>query len=94
MITMTSLLTFDKHFLFHETLRMCGILCVLFDNKTKDPTKRSNQVQKLLSLVNMVSENNREKPYINELFTEFKVKLIIIMIILIFLCNLLDYYDN
>ncbi|CAH1442633.1 unnamed protein product [Lactuca virosa] len=55
-----------------ETLNLCGNRCVLFDNKTKDPTKKSNQVQKLLSLVNTVSKNNGGKPYTNEMFTELK----------------------
>ncbi|KAI3737264.1 hypothetical protein L2E82_27261 [Cichorium intybus] len=57
-----------------EILWLCGNRCVLFDNKTKDPTKRSNQVQELLNLVNMVSKNNEGKPYTNEIFTEMKIE--------------------
>ncbi|KAI3512967.1 hypothetical protein L1887_20290 [Cichorium endivia] len=58
-----------------ETLCMCENRCVLFDNMTIDPTKRSNQVQKLLSLVSKVLVFNGGKPYTNELFTEAKVEL-------------------
>ncbi|KAI3763086.1 hypothetical protein L1987_53536 [Smallanthus sonchifolius] len=55
-----------------ETLSLCGNLYVLFDNKTKDKTKRSDQVKKLLSLVNMVSIKNGGNLYTNEIFTEIK----------------------
>ncbi|KAI3512962.1 hypothetical protein L1887_20285 [Cichorium endivia] len=58
-----------------ETLWLCGNRCVLFDNKTKDPTKRSSQVQELLNLVNMVSKNNGGKPYTNEIFTKLKIEM-------------------
>ncbi|KAJ0804570.1 putative AIG1-type guanine nucleotide-binding (G) domain-containing protein [Helianthus annuus] len=60
-----------------ETLRLCRNRYVLFDNKTKDQTKRSNQVKELLLLVNMVSTMNGGKPYTNEIFTEMKVKLVL-----------------
>ncbi|KAL4559661.1 hypothetical protein LXL04_031804 [Taraxacum kok-saghyz] len=55
-----------------EILGICGNRCVLFDNTTKYPTKISNQVQKLLSLVDMVSKHNGGKPYTNEIFTDLK----------------------
>ncbi|CAH1442625.1 unnamed protein product [Lactuca virosa] len=55
-----------------ETLGLCGDRYVLFDNKTKDPIKKSSQVRELLSLVNTVSKNNGGKPYTNEIFTELK----------------------
>nr|KAJ0225765.1 hypothetical protein LSAT_V11C100010570 [Lactuca sativa] len=64
----------DESLIRRKTLNLCGNRCVLFDNKTKDPTKKSNQVQKLLSLVNTVSKNNGGKPYTNEMFTELKVQ--------------------
>ncbi|PWA40248.1 P-loop containing nucleoside triphosphate hydrolase [Artemisia annua] len=55
-----------------EILNLCGNRCVLFDNKTKDQTKKENQVRQLLSLVNMVSKRNGGQPYTNEIFTELK----------------------
>ncbi|MFS7910545.1 putative AIG1-type guanine nucleotide-binding (G) domain-containing protein [Helianthus anomalus] len=60
-----------------ETLKLCGNRYALFDNKTKDETKRSNQVKKLFLLVNMVSTMNGGKPYTNEFFAEMKVKLML-----------------
>ncbi|XP_024973102.1 immune-associated nucleotide-binding protein 9-like [Cynara cardunculus var. scolymus] len=55
-----------------EILRLCGDRFVLFDNRTKDETKKADQVQQLLSLVNMVLENNGGQPYTNEIFTDLK----------------------
>ncbi|XWS23425.1 hypothetical protein CRYUN_Cryun28dG0013100 [Craigia yunnanensis] len=55
-----------------DILVLCGNRRVLFDNKTKDETKRVKQVQELLSLVNMVIEQNGGKPYSDELFVELK----------------------
>ncbi|MFS7910568.1 putative AIG1-type guanine nucleotide-binding (G) domain-containing protein [Helianthus anomalus] len=55
-----------------EILSLCENRCVLFDNKTEDQTKRSDQVEKLFSIVNMVSIKNDGKLY-NEMFTEWKV---------------------
>ncbi|XP_031250047.1 immune-associated nucleotide-binding protein 9-like [Pistacia vera] len=45
---------------------------VLFDNKTKDETKRSKQVGELLSLVNRVIAQNGGQPYTDEIFAEVK----------------------
>ncbi|KAI3684584.1 hypothetical protein L6452_33808 [Arctium lappa] len=56
-----------------EILRLCGNRCVLFDNRTKDQTKKANQVQNLLSLVNMVLEKNGGEPYTIEAFMELKI---------------------
>ncbi|KAF5817418.1 putative AIG1-type guanine nucleotide-binding (G) domain-containing protein [Helianthus annuus] len=56
-----------------EILSLCENRCVLFDNKTEDQTKRSDQVEKLFSIVNMVSIKNDGKLYNNEMFTEWKV---------------------
>ncbi|KAI3684576.1 hypothetical protein L6452_33800 [Arctium lappa] len=55
-----------------EILCMCGNRFVVFDNRTKDETKKANQVQRLLSLVNMVLEKNGGEPYTNEIFTDLK----------------------
>ncbi|XP_052622234.1 immune-associated nucleotide-binding protein 9 isoform X1 [Lactuca sativa] len=68
--------TFDD-FLYDcpETLKkilcFCGNRCVLFDNMTKNQTKKGDQVQELLSLVNMVLEKNGGRPC-KEMYTEFK----------------------
>ncbi|KAJ9559750.1 hypothetical protein OSB04_004910 [Centaurea solstitialis] len=51
---------------------MCDNRFVVFDNKTKDETKKANQVQQLISLVNTVVEKNGGEPYTNEYFTEIK----------------------
>nr|KJB81186.1 hypothetical protein B456_013G135100 [Gossypium raimondii]KJB81187.1 hypothetical protein B456_013G135100 [Gossypium raimondii] len=56
-----------------DILGLCGNRLVLFDNKTKDETKRVKQVQDLLTLVNMVIEQNGGQPYTDELFAELKV---------------------
>ncbi|KAK9075548.1 hypothetical protein SSX86_003873 [Deinandra increscens subsp. villosa] len=55
-----------------ETLSLCGDRCVLFDNRTKDLSKKTQQVQELLSLVNMVLTKNNGKPYTDEIFSELK----------------------
>ncbi|KAG8472695.1 hypothetical protein CXB51_034521 [Gossypium anomalum] len=55
-----------------DILGLCGNRLVLFDNKTKDETKRVKQVQDLLTLVNMVIEQNGGKPYTDEFFAELK----------------------
>ncbi|GJX68046.1 immune-associated nucleotide-binding protein 9 [Tanacetum coccineum] len=57
-----------------EILRLCGDRRVLFDNKTKDHTKKADQVQELLNCVNTVLENNGGEPYTNEMFTELQKK--------------------
>ncbi|KAH6789020.1 P-loop containing nucleoside triphosphate hydrolases superfamily protein [Perilla frutescens var. hirtella] len=55
-----------------DILKMCGNRCVLFDNKTKEKAKKSEQLKKLVSLVDMVVEKNGRKPYTDELFVELK----------------------
>nr|XP_009803372.1 PREDICTED: protein AIG1-like [Nicotiana sylvestris] len=55
-----------------ETLKLCDNRKVLFDNKTKDPTKKDDQLKELLSLVNLVLEKNDGVPYTNELFKELQ----------------------
>ncbi|XP_054814107.1 immune-associated nucleotide-binding protein 9-like [Prosopis cineraria] len=55
-----------------EILVLCKNRYVLFDNKTKDEKKQFEQVQRLLSLVNMVIAQNGGQPYMDELFTELK----------------------
>ncbi|MFS7938807.1 putative AIG1-type guanine nucleotide-binding (G) domain-containing protein [Helianthus anomalus] len=55
-----------------ETLSLCGDRCVVFDNRTKDQRKKMQQVQELLSLVNMVLTKNNGKPYTDEIFNELR----------------------
>ncbi|GMJ11694.1 IMMUNE ASSOCIATED NUCLEOTIDE BINDING 9 [Hibiscus trionum] len=55
-----------------DILGLCENRLVLFDNKSKDVTRRGKQVQDLLSLVNMVIEQNSGQPYTDELFVELK----------------------
>ncbi|KAM0035021.1 putative AIG1-type guanine nucleotide-binding (G) domain-containing protein [Helianthus debilis subsp. tardiflorus] len=57
-----------------EFLRLCENRCVLFDNKTEDQTKRSDQVEKLFSVVDIMSRKNDGKLYTIEMFTEWKVE--------------------
>lgn len=52
---------------------MCGQRSVLFDNRTKNRHKKSNQVMELLKLIEDVVVSNGGKPYTNELFLEQKV---------------------
>lgn len=60
--------------LLQEILNLCENRRVLFDNKTKDEAKREEQLQQLLSFVNMVIEKNCGQPYTDELFVELKVR--------------------
>lgn len=55
-----------------DILAMCGNRRVLFDNKSKDHLKKADQLKQLLSLVNVVVENNGGKPYTDDLFKELK----------------------
>ncbi|KAL3830336.1 hypothetical protein ACJIZ3_019138 [Penstemon smallii] len=55
-----------------EILKMCGNRRVLFDNKTKDEVKKSEQLKQLISLVNEVVDKNDGRPFTNELFVELK----------------------
>ncbi|OVA16331.1 AIG1 [Macleaya cordata] len=55
-----------------NVLRLCKNRVVLFDNKTKDESKRVQQVQQLLTLVNMVMVDNGGQPYSDEFFVELK----------------------
>ncbi|KAM5574938.1 immune-associated nucleotide-binding protein 9-like [Rosa sericea] len=55
-----------------ELLGLCGNRCVLFDNKTRDKSKRVEQVQRLLSLVNSVIAQNGGRPYTDEIFAKAK----------------------
>lgn len=57
---------------------------MLFDNKTKDEAKREEQVQQLLSLVNVVIAQNDGQPYTHddELFVELKVSLNMVRLLL------------
>ncbi|ESR55027.1 hypothetical protein CICLE_v10023614mg [Citrus x clementina] len=55
-----------------EILQLCDNRRVLFDNKTKDAAKRTEQVGKLLSLVDFMILQNGGQPYIDEIFAELK----------------------
>ena len=55
-----------------DILRLCENRRVLFDNKTKDQAKKDEQLQQLLSLVNMVIAQNGGKPFTDEIFAELK----------------------
>ncbi|KAK4719011.1 hypothetical protein R3W88_017349 [Solanum pinnatisectum] len=55
-----------------EVLAICQNRVVLFDNRTKDPRKKADQLKELLFQVNLVVEKNGGKPYTNDLFKEFK----------------------
>ncbi|KAH9725239.1 Immune-associated nucleotide-binding protein 9 [Citrus sinensis] len=56
-----------------EILQLCDNRWVLFDNKTKDAPKRTEQVGKLFSLVNFVIVQNYGQPYTNEIFAKLKI---------------------
>nr|AFK38259.1 unknown [Lotus japonicus] len=55
-----------------DLLSLCENRRLLFDNKTKDERKRSEQVQQLFSFVNMVLSQNGGRPYTDDLFAELK----------------------
>eukprot|EP00262_Sarcandra_glabra_P012881 TRINITY_DN3419_c0_g3_i1.p1 TRINITY_DN3419_c0_g3~~TRINITY_DN3419_c0_g3_i1.p1 ORF type:complete len:399 (-),score=66.10 TRINITY_DN3419_c0_g3_i1:281-1309(-) len=55
-----------------KVLQLCKNRVVLFDNKTKEESKRVEQVQQLLSLVNMVMAENGGQPYSDEFFAELQ----------------------
>ncbi|KAJ0025058.1 hypothetical protein Pint_07355 [Pistacia integerrima] len=55
-----------------DILALCENRRVIFDNKTKDETKRAKQVGELLSLVNRVIAQNGGQPYTDEIFAEVK----------------------
>ncbi|KAJ4838409.1 Immune-associated nucleotide-binding protein 9, partial [Turnera subulata] len=55
-----------------DILTLCNNRRVLFDNKTKDESKRAEQVQQLLSLVNTVIADNDGQPFTDEVFVELQ----------------------
>ncbi|XP_049410375.1 immune-associated nucleotide-binding protein 9-like [Solanum stenotomum] len=56
----------------NETIKLCDDRVVVFDNKTKDPKKKEDQLNKLLLLVTLVLDKNNGVPYTNELFKQLK----------------------
>ncbi|EYU17860.1 hypothetical protein MIMGU_mgv11b0181732mg, partial [Erythranthe guttata] len=46
-----------------ESLRKCGNRRVVFDNKTRDESKKSEQLKQFLYLVDAVVYKNGGKPY-------------------------------
>jgi hypothetical protein len=61
-----------------EIIDLCKNWIVLFNNKTKDESKRVEQVEQLLSLVNLVVAQNGGRPHTDELFAECKVIVFVI----------------
>ncbi|KAF6147830.1 hypothetical protein GIB67_014410 [Kingdonia uniflora] len=55
-----------------EVIKRCNNRVVLFDNKTTNGKKKAEQVQQLLSLVNVIMTKNGGRPYTDELYTEVK----------------------
>ncbi|KAI3940670.1 hypothetical protein MKW98_029989 [Papaver atlanticum] len=55
-----------------DVIKLCGNRVILFDNKTKEEKQRVEQVESLMSLVNLVIAHNNGLPYTNELFEEMK----------------------
>ncbi|KAM3323937.1 hypothetical protein P3S67_005088 [Capsicum chacoense] len=51
---------------------MCKSRLVLFDNRTRDPIKKADQLKELLEQVNLVVEKNGGIPYTNDLFKKLK----------------------
>ncbi|KAI3966391.1 hypothetical protein MKW92_046920 [Papaver armeniacum] len=60
-------------YLGRDVIKLCGNRVVLFDNKTKDEKQRLEQVESLMSLVNLLIAHNNGQPYTNELFEEMKI---------------------
>ncbi|KAK4719003.1 hypothetical protein R3W88_017341 [Solanum pinnatisectum] len=56
----------------NETIKLCDDRVVVFDNKTKDPKKKEDQLNKLLLLATLVLDKNNGVPYTNELFKQLK----------------------
>lgn len=61
-----------------KLLNQCKGRVVLFDNRTRDGTKKAQQVQQFLSLVNMVVNENGGQPYSKDDFKKIKVKRVLI----------------
>ncbi|KAJ0577692.1 putative AIG1-type guanine nucleotide-binding (G) domain-containing protein [Helianthus annuus] len=55
-----------------ETISLCGHRCMLFDNKTNDQQKRTQQLHELLSLVNNLLTKSNGKPYTDESLRDLK----------------------
>nr|XP_016505774.1 PREDICTED: protein AIG1-like [Nicotiana tabacum] len=55
-----------------EVLKLCENRHVLFDNETKNPMKKADQLRELLFHVNIVVQKTGGKPYTNNLFKEVK----------------------
>lgn len=63
----------DFEMLMQNVLHICKGRVVLFDNITKEEIRRSHQLHQLLSLVNMVDNENGGQPYTDEIFKQVKV---------------------
>ena len=58
-----------------QIIHLCEDRVVLFDNRSKDLSKKAQQLHQLLSLVDSIIISNNRRPYSNELFAEIKVML-------------------
>ncbi|KAL5704148.1 hypothetical protein ACHQM5_022620 [Ranunculus cassubicifolius] len=55
-----------------DLVKLCKNRCVVFNNRTKDESKKAEQLEQLLGLVNQVTEENCGKPFSDELFAKMK----------------------
>lgn len=58
-----------------QIIQLCENRVVLFDNRSRDPSKKAQQLHELLTLVDSIIMSNNRRPYSNELFAEIKVML-------------------
>ncbi|KAF3684017.1 putative mads box protein [Capsicum annuum] len=70
-VTLDDYLT-DRPEPLQEILAMCQNRHVLFDNRSKDPIKKADQLKELLEQVSLVVEMNGGKPYTNDIFKKLK----------------------
>ncbi|CAK9323364.1 unnamed protein product [Citrullus colocynthis] len=57
-----------------DILTACNNRCILFDNKTRSETKKAEQVNSLLSMVNEVITQNGGQPFTHTLFYNTKLE--------------------
>ncbi|KAH7681442.1 P-loop containing nucleoside triphosphate hydrolase protein [Dioscorea alata] len=55
-----------------QIIHLCENRVVLFDNRSRDPSKKAQQLHELLTLVDSIIMSNNRRPYSNELFAEIK----------------------
>ncbi|RZC71153.1 hypothetical protein C5167_034360 [Papaver somniferum] len=74
-VTLTEYLGSKCPQLLQDVIKHCRNRVILFDNKTRVEKQRAEQVESLMSLVNMLIARNNGLPYTNELFEEMKVEM-------------------